>query len=69
MKIKDKGKSLYALCLKSTGEPSVRVHGRRMFTESQAAYINEDILKNASVEWKPIEEGKDGREALRRSAK
>ena len=69
MKTKDKPKHLYALCLKSTGEPSVRVPAQRMMTDAQAACLNEDVLRNASVEWKQIEERKDGREALRRSAK
>ena len=40
-----------------------------MLTEAQAAALNEDVLKHASVEWRQVEEGKGGREALRRSAK
>jgi hypothetical protein len=37
--------------------------------ETQASALNEDVLKYTFVEWKEIEEGKDGREALRKSAK
>lgn len=69
MKTKPKEKLLHALCLKSTGEPSVRVPAQRMMTEAQAVYLNEDVLKNASVEWRVIEEGAKGREALRHSAR
>ena len=69
MKAKDKPKTLHVLCLKSTGEPAPRVSGRRMMTPAQAAAINEDVLKNASVEWREVEEGREGREALRRSIK
>lgn len=28
--------------------------------EAQAAALNEDVLKHASVEWRPLEEGEDG---------
>ena len=30
---------------------------------------SEGVLRNASVEWREVEEGKAGREALRRSAR
>jgi len=69
MKQKPKDKLLFALCLKSTGEQSVRAPARQMMTEAQAAALNEDVLKHASVEWRAIQEGEGGRDALRRSAK
>jgi hypothetical protein len=47
----------FHLCLKSTGEPSVRVPGFHMFTEDGGAFINEDILKNAIAEWGLVPKG------------
>lgn len=42
MKVKNKEATLHALCLKSTGQPSVRIHARKMLTAAQAAALNED---------------------------
>ncbi len=74
MKIKDKPKQLYQLCLKSTGEPSLRVLAIHLFTEDEAARINQDVLKHAAVEWKAVPEddervSQQARDSLTRSAK
>jgi hypothetical protein len=38
-----------------------------MLTEAQAAALNEDVLKYSAVEWREVEEGRGGREALGRA--
>ena len=68
MKAWNKEATLHALCLKSSGVPSIRAPGQKMMTTAQAAAINEDVLKHASVEWREVEEGKAARETLRRAA-
>ena len=56
MKTKTKEATMHALCLKSTGEPSARAPGQKMLAPAQAAALNEDVLKHASVEWREVEE-------------
>jgi hypothetical protein len=72
VKTKDKPKLLHALHRKDTNQPSVHITGTRMLTEAQAARLNEDVLAQSVVEWRPLpddQQGSKARDALARSAK
>ena len=67
--MRDTFKIPHALFRKATGERSVLPCRRVRLTEDEAQALNGDVLKHASVEWRPAEERDGAREAVRRSAK
>jgi hypothetical protein len=72
LQVKAKPSRPHALYLKDTAQRSTANTGTRLFTDAQAAHLNETVLANAAVEWRPVPEDQQSAkamDALARSAK